>query len=208
MQTNDFVRVSYTAKIKETDQEIDKTDDKSVPVVINSDFLMKGLEEALLGMNVNERKTVEITPEKAFGPRDPSLVRLIPMSEFRKHNTEPKIGMFFQGDNMRGKVLAVSGGRVKVDFNNPLAGKALIYDIEIKEKIDSIDNKVKSLFEIYIGENKEKIKVNVLNEKEVEVEIPPLLNSLYKKRIADNIIKILNFEKVKFAEVFEKSKEV
>jgi len=207
MQTNDFVRVSYTAKIKETDQEIDKTDDKSVPIVINSDFLMKGLEEALLGMNVNERKTVEITPEKAFGPRDPSLVRLIPISEFRKHNTEPKIGMFFQGDNMRGKVLAVSGGRVKVDFNNPLASKTLIYDIEVKEKIDSIDNKVKSLFEIYIGENKEKIKVNVLNEKEVEIEIPPLLNSLYKKRIADNIIKILNFEKVKFAEVFEKSKE-
>jgi len=122
MQTNDFIRVSYEAKIKETDQELDKTGDKNVPVIINPDFLLKGLEEALLEMNVNERKTVEILPEKAFGARDPKLVRLIPISEFRKHNTEPKIGMFFQADNMRGRILAVSGGRIKVDFNNPLAG--------------------------------------------------------------------------------------
>lgn len=207
MKINDFITVVYTAKIKETGQEFDKTGDKAVSVIVRPDFLIKGLEEALLEMNVNERKTIEIPPEKAFGARDPKLIRLIPISEFRKHDTKPTPGMFVQADNMRGKVLSVSGGRVKVDFNNPLAGKTLVYDIEIKEKFDKTEDKIKSLFNIYVETDKNKIKVNIINEKEVEVDIPPLINSLYKKKIADDIIKILNFEKVKFAEVFEKSKE-
>ncbi|NIM46735.1 MAG: peptidylprolyl isomerase [Candidatus Aenigmarchaeota archaeon] len=206
MQINDFVRVVYSAKIKETGQEFDKTGDKTAPIIVKPGFIIKGLEEALLEMNANERKTIEIPPEKAFGTRDPKLVRLIPISEFRKHNTKPQPGMFVQADNMRGRVLSVSGGRVRVDFNNPLAGKTLIYDLEIKEKIESIEHKIKTLFEIYRAANKDKIKVNV-KEKEVEVEIPPLVNSLFKKKIADDIIKILNFEKVKYVEVFEKPKE-
>ncbi len=206
MQTNDFIRVVYSAKIKETEQEFDKTGDKSVPVIIKPGFLIKGLEEALLEMNVNQRKTIEIPPEKAFGDRNPKLIRLVPISEFRKHNTKPQPGMFVQADNMRGRVLSVSGGRIRVDFNNPLSGKTLIYDIEIKEKIESVEDKIKVLFEIYKAANKDKIKVNV-KEKEIEVEVPPLVNSLFKKKIADDIIKILNFEKVKYVEVFEKPKE-
>ena len=207
MKTNDFISVSYSAKIKETGQEFDKTGDKDISIIVRPDFLIKGLEEALLEMNVNEKKTIEIPPEKAFGDRNPKLIRLVPISEFRKHNTDPEPGMFIQADNMRGKVLSVSGGRVKVDFNNPLAGKTLIYDIEIKGKLENTEDKVKALFEIYIADNKEKIKVNMINDKEVEIEIPPLINSLYKKKIADDIIKILNFEKVKFSEIFEKPKE-
>ena len=206
MQTNDFIRVVYLAKIKETGQEFDKTDDKSIPVIVKPGFLIKGLEEVLLGMNVNERKTVEIPPEKAFGDRNPKLIRLVPISEFRKHNTKPQPGMFVQADNIRGRVLSVSGGRVKVDFNNPLAGKTLIYEIEIKEKIENVEDKIKVLFEIYRAANKDKIKV-IVKEKEVEIEVPPLVNSLFKKKIADDIIKILNFEKVKYVEVFEKLKE-
>ena len=119
MQTNDFIKVVYLAKIKETGQEFDKTGDKSAPVILKPGFIIKGLEEALLEMNVNEKKTVEIPPEKAFGIRDPKLVRLVPLTEFRKHNTKPQPGMFIQADNMRGRVLSVSGGRVRVDFNNP-----------------------------------------------------------------------------------------
>lgn len=207
MQTNDFIKVTYSAKIKESGQEFDATGDKIIPIIIRPDFLIKGLEEALLEMNVNEKKTIEIPPEKAFGPRDPKLIRLVPMTEFRKHNTDPQPGMFIQADNLRGRVLSVSGGRVKVDFNNPLAGKTLIYDIEIKGKIENKEEKIKALFEIYTTADKEKIKISSMNEREVEIEIPPLVNSLYKKKIADDIIKILNFEKVKFAEVFEKAKD-
>ncbi len=206
MQTNDFIRVVYLAKIKETGQEFDKTGNKSAPVILKPGFIIKGLEEALLEMNVNEKKTIEIPPEKAFGIRDPKLVRLVPIAEFRKHNTKPQPGMFIQADNMRGRVLSVSGGRVRVDFNNPLAGKTLVYEIEIKEKIEKVEDKIKTFFEIYRAADKDKIKINV-KEKEIEIEIPPLINSLFKRRIANDIMEILKFEKVKYVEVFEKPKE-
>jgi len=207
MQTNDFVYVSYSGKIKESGQEFDKTEDKTIPLILRSGFLLKGLEEALLGMDVNEKKTVEIPPEKAFGPRDHKLIRLIPISEFRKHNTTPTPGMHFTADNMRGRVLTVSGGRVEVDFNHPLAGKTLVYDIEIKSKVEGTEDKIKTIFELYNVTDKEKLKVAIINEKEVEIVIPPLINSLYKKKIADDIMEVLNFEKVKYSEVFEKPKE-
>lgn len=202
-----MVYVTYLGKIKETGEEFDKTDKKEIPLLIKPGFLLKGLEEALLGMKVNEKKTVEIPPEKGFGPRNDKLLRMVPISEFRKHNTNPKPGMVFNADNMRGKVLTVSGGRVKVDFNHPLAGKTLIYEIEVKKKVDSTEDKVKTLFELYGVTEKDKINVSVINDKEIELMIPPLINSLYKKKIADDIMSILGFEKVKFSEVFQKPKE-
>jgi FKBP-type peptidyl-prolyl cis-trans isomerase 2 len=208
MQSNDFIYVTYTGKIKETGQEFDKTGDKPAPLIMKTGFLLKGLEEALLGMNVKEKKAVEITPDKAFGNRNPKLIRLIPISEFRKHNTKPTPGMMFNADNMRGRVLTVSGGRVEVDFNHPLAGKTLIYDVEITEKVEKTDDKIKMIFQMYNIDEKDKIKVMPTSNKEIEIMIPPLINSLYKKKIADDIMQILGFEKVKFSEVFEKPKEV
>jgi hypothetical protein len=51
-------------------------------------------------------------------------------------------------------------------------------------------------------------KVNTATfEKDIEIELPPLINSLYKKKIADDVMKFLGFEKVKFVEIFEKPKE-
>jgi peptidylprolyl isomerase/FKBP-type peptidyl-prolyl cis-trans isomerase SlyD len=109
-------------------------------------------------------------------------------------------------DNAQGRVLSVSGGRVRVDFNHPLAGKTLIYDLEIKEKVENVDEKIKSIIKIYTRVEEDKIKVKT-REKEVDVEVPPMINSLYKKKISDDIMKILGFEKVNFVESFEKPKE-
>ena len=159
-----------------------------------------------MSMDVKEKKSIEISPDKAFGERNQKLIRLIPISEFRKHDTKPKPGMIFNADNMRGRVLTVSGGRVEVDFNHPLAGKTLIYDVEIVSKIEDTEEKIKAIFEIYNINEKDKIKA-VASGKEVDITIPPLINSLYKKKIADDIMNLMGFEKVKFSEVFEKPKE-
>jgi FKBP-type peptidyl-prolyl cis-trans isomerase 2 len=128
------------------------------------------------------------------------------LSEFKKHNTNPYPGMILEADNMRGRVLSVSGGRISVDFNHPLAGKALVYDLEIKEKLENLEDKVKALIEIYTRMDGSKVKT-LANEKEIEIEVPPMINSVYKKKIADDVIKFLGFDKVKFVESFEKPKE-
>ncbi|MFH1229684.1 MAG: FKBP-type peptidyl-prolyl cis-trans isomerase [Candidatus Aenigmatarchaeota archaeon] len=202
MQTNDFVIVNFSGKIKETNFEFDKGE--NLPLVVGVNYTLKGVDKALATMNVGEKKTVEILPEDGFGKRDEKLLRLVPMSEFKKHNTEPFPGMVLDADNMRGKVISVSGGRVKVDFNHPLSGKTLIYDLEVKEKLEGTENKVKGLLRMYTGSD-DKIKV-IPKDKEIEIELPPLVNSLYKKKIADDVMRFIGFEKVKFVEVFEKPK--
>ncbi|MEM5778096.1 MAG: peptidylprolyl isomerase [Candidatus Aenigmatarchaeota archaeon] len=204
MQINDFIKLNYSGKLKETGIEFDKGE--NIPIVVGVNFTLKGIDTALLEMQVGEKKTIELKPEDAFGERDPKLIKLIPLSEFKKHNTNPYPGMFINADNMQGKVLSVSGGRVRVDFNHPLAGKVLIYDLEIKEKIENIEDKIKALVNIYTRIDESKCKP-IIKEKEVEIEVPPLINPLFKKKISDDIIKILGFEKVKFVESFEKPTE-
>lgn len=204
MQNNDFVLISYSGKIKETDQGIDKSDE--IPVIIGAGYILKGVEEALKDMQVGEKKLIELAPKNGFGERDISLVKLIPFSEFIKQDIKVQPGMVVNIENMKGKVLSVSGGRVRVDFNHPLAGKTLIYDLEIKEKLEKPEEKIKAIVNIYMNIDKTKTSVTI-NGKEVEISLPPLINSVYKKKIADDCIKYLDLEKVKFVEVFEKPKE-
>ena len=204
MQENEFIIVNYSAKVKETNQEFDRAD--NTQMIIKQGYVLKGLEEPLKQMSVGDKKTIEIVPEKGFGKRDFKLIRLVSIAEFRKHGTKPVPGMFIEADNRRGRVLSVSGGRVRVDFNHPLSGKTLVYDIEIKQKIENIDDKIKALIKIYTKVDKSKINV-VIKEKDVDIDVPPLINSLFKKKISDDIMKILGFEKVRFIETFEKPKE-
>lgn len=203
MQTNDFVIINYSGKIKETSLEFDKGE--NLPIIVGVGYTLKGIDNALLEMQVGDKKTVEIAPELGFGNRDEKLIRLVPLTEFKKHKTDPFPGMVVEADNLRGRVLSVSGGRVKVDFNHPLSGKTLIYDLEIKGKLEDMEEKIKAIIKIYTNAD-EKIKIAV-KEKEIEIELPPFVNSLYKKKIATDIMKFLDFDKVKFVESFEKPKE-
>ncbi len=204
MQKDDFVKISYTGKIKEGGQIFDKAD--GVQIIVGEGFVIPGVDEALLGMNAGEKKTLEISPEKAFGDRNPDLVKLVPESEFRKRDIEPRVGMPVDADNARGRVVSVASGRVRVDFNHPLAGKVLVYDLEVKEKIEKPEEKIKGLVNFYSKLEAEKVSV-VLNGKDAEITVPPVIHPAYKKRIADELRKFLGIERTKFAEVFEKGTE-
>ena len=203
MQENDFVIVSYSAKEKETGQQIDKAE--NAPMIVKPGYMLKGLEEPLKQMNVGEKKTIEITPENAFGQRDFSMIKLVSIAEFRRHGTKPAPGMFVEADRMRGRVLSVSGGRVRVDFNHPLAGKTLVYDLEITKKIEGNEEKIRSLFQMYTKVDTSKTKM-IFNDKMVDLEVPPLINPLVKKKISDDITSLMGFDKVRFIETYEKRK--
>src|SRR3989338_7894131 len=186
MQKDDFVKISYTGKLKEAGQIFDKAE--GVQIIVGEGFVIPGVDEALLEMKVGEKKTFEVEPAKAFGDRNPDLLKLVPESEFRKRDIEPRVGMPVDADNLRGRVISVASGRVRVDFNHPLAGKVLVYDLEVKEKIEKPE---------------EKISV-ALAGKDAEITVPPVIHPAYKKRIADEIRKFLGFERIKFVEVFDK----
>ena len=160
----DFVRVNFTGKVKETDDVFDTTYDeiaqeagifeenktyKPIPIVVGGNHLLPAIEESIKGLEAGDTKHVEVEAADAFGPRDSKLVQLVPMKEFKKQGMNPVPGMKISSNGSTGKILTVNGGREKVDFNHELAGKDLIYDVEVTEIIDDVEEKIKSMIELH-----------------------------------------------------------
>ena len=160
LQKGDFVLVEYEVRTKDTNRLVDTTDEElakkegiyeqdrvygPVLVVVGEGKLIPGLEEAIAEMNVGEEKTVEIPPEKAYGKHDPSKVKTVSLGVFRRRGILPKPGDLIEIDGQVARVVAVSGGRVILDFNHPLAGKTLVARVKIVAKLEKDEDKVKYL---------------------------------------------------------------
>lgn len=93
--------------------------------------LIPGLDEALIGMEVGEKKTVTIPPELGYGMPREDLIINIPRSDFENAGIEPVKDMYVMTDSGIAKIADVGEENVTLDFNHPLAGKTLIFEIEI-----------------------------------------------------------------------------
>ncbi|WP_457556192.1 FKBP-type peptidyl-prolyl cis-trans isomerase [Candidatus Pyrohabitans sp.] len=161
LEKGDFVKINYTGRIKDgevfdtTIEEVAKKHGiydprirfRAQAIVIGAGHVISGLDEALVGMEVGEKRIVEIPPEKGFGLRDPAKVRVVSMREFRKQGLKPYPGMRVEIEGKVGRVQSVSGGRVLVDFNSELAGKTLVYEVNVEEKINKLEEKIRLLLE-------------------------------------------------------------
>ncbi len=158
----DFVRIAYTARQGSTGAVVDTTDGAVAKeakiydekyaygpahVVVGKGMVVKGLDEALAGMAVGEEKKLELQPENAFGPRNPKLVRVLPLAEFRKRDLNPAPGMVMELDGNPALIRSVTSGRVMVDMNHSLAGEKISYDVKIAEKLSTTDSKIAALLE-------------------------------------------------------------
>jgi FKBP-type peptidyl-prolyl cis-trans isomerase 2 len=221
MKEGDFVRVNYVGTIKESGLVFEVTDAEeakkrglfnpqntygTLPAIIGAGFVIKGLEDALRGLKLKEKKKVTIKAEDGFGKRDSKLVKIFPEAEFHKNNVVPYQGMPVTINNMMGRVLSNSGGRVKVDFNHPLAGKELIYDLEIADFIGKKEDKVNAVLEFYYGKkvaweakvdgNTVDVKANALREinprlKQMSAEIMTRwIDGVEKVRFFDEYVKV------------------
>lgn len=227
----DFVKLNYTGKVKETGDVFDTTyedvaeeagiknenkDYHPMILAVGSTQLLSKLHDEIKKMDVGEKQTVEIPCEEAFGKRDPSLIQLIPMKEFKKQNIKPFVGMPLSLDGQHGIVRTVDGGRVRVDFNHELAGKDIIYEIEIVDTIDDNVEKIKGLIEVYYGNpNIDLEKTEILIEDGVaKITLDRLAGfeqrsaqeiTLSKFRVArETYENIDEIEKVQFIDEYEK----
>ncbi|WP_112124169.1 peptidylprolyl isomerase [Methanosphaera sp. BMS] len=179
IEENDFIRLNYTGKVQQNGEVFDTTYEEVAeeagikvegkdyhPIVLSvgADQVLSALQDQLIGLEVGEEKTIEIPCEDAFGKKDPSLIQLIPMKEFKQQNIRPFPGMPISLDGQQGIVRTVDGGRVRVDFNHRLAGKDIVYDVVIEEKIEDDVEKIKGLIDVYYGNpniNLEKTEVEI-----------------------------------------------
>jgi peptidylprolyl isomerase len=137
VENGKFVKVSYTGRFD--DGEIfDKSDDfRPLEVQIGAGEVVPGFESALLGMSLSEKKTFTIPPDQAYGERNEEMERKMPRSSFPPE-LDPQIGEMLafrtsNGGQIPGAVKEKSADHITVDFNHPLAGKALTFDVEVLE---------------------------------------------------------------------------
>jgi len=95
--------------------------------------IIEGIEEALVGMEDGEEATIEVPPEKAYGEFEEEKVREYDPEAFEEMvGSEPEVGLHVEAKNeLHGDVTAVRDDAVQVDFNHELAGRTLIFDIEV-----------------------------------------------------------------------------
>jgi len=135
MKTGDFIEIQYTGKIALTDEVFDDTTKSPAFTVMGQKMVVVGVEKQLEVMEVGYERDFPVSPEEGFGKRFPQLVKIIPMRDFIKQNIKPIPGIFVTIDNRQAKVQSVSGGRVRVDFNHPLAGRELIYRMKVVRQL-------------------------------------------------------------------------
>lgn len=161
MENGDFIKLEYTGRTRDnkafdtTDAGIAKAEgifDEKVRyapalVVVGRGMVVDGLDEALLAAGVGEQKRVAIPPEKGFGLRDASLVRVVSAAGFRRQDIAPAPGIVVNIDGRNAVIKSVNSGRVVVDLNHMLAGTELSYEFKVAEKITDAKQKLLALAE-------------------------------------------------------------
>ncbi|HDH96842.1 MAG TPA: peptidylprolyl isomerase [Proteobacteria bacterium] len=133
----DTVRVHYTGKLEDGTVFDSSVEREPLEFTIGEGQIIPGFEQAVIGMQPGEKKTVDVPPEKAYGPHREELVLEVERAKFPEH-IDPQVGQQLQIPQPYGQavivtVTDVSETSVTLDANHPLAGKNLTFDIELIE---------------------------------------------------------------------------
>ncbi len=173
IKKGDFIEIEYTGKVKEgniifdtTNEEIAKQNNiynenyryGPLTICVGESQVLKGIDKQLEGKDPGNY-TLEIQADDAFGKKNAKLLRMVPSNIFKKQNIIPFPGLQINMDGIIGTIKTVTGGRVIVDFNHPLASKDLVYEINVNKIVTDDKEKIKSYVQIQ------------LNQKDIEVEL-------------------------------------
>ncbi|MFP4524160.1 MAG: peptidylprolyl isomerase [Candidatus Woesearchaeota archaeon] len=156
----DFVELDYTGKTADgtvfdtTSKDVakeaglqTKKDLKPVTICVGEQHVLAGIDKRLEGAGLGKH-TFTIPPEEGFGKKSAKKLQLIPHKKFKEQGVQPTPGLEINVDNQVGTVRSVSGGRVIVDFNHPLAGQELTYEVDVKRKVTGQEEKLKALLDM------------------------------------------------------------
>ncbi len=224
LQKGDFILIDYTAKVKETNEVFDTTLEETSKrehlhkegelyepklVVLGESWVLKALDESLTTMEPGKAQTVEIAPKDAFGQRDPEKVKRVPLKQLTAKGTNPAIGMRIDYNGKMAIVRSIGAGRVLLDFNPPLAGKTLIYDVKVNKKLETNDEKIAALIHRRIPLAEESKFNFQIKEKTLNIDMPE--DTFYiegiqiaKRGIAMDVQRFLaELAEIKFVETFK-----
>jgi peptidylprolyl isomerase len=156
----DFVLVDYVGRVSETGEVFDTTMEEVAKkegiykdgglyepslVAVGEGFVLKALDDGLTNLGLRKTEKIEIPPEKAFGKRDPEKTRLYPLRKLTSKGITPQVGIRLEVDGRFATVRTIGSGRVLLDFNPPLAGKTLIYEVTVQKKLRTVRDRIAAL---------------------------------------------------------------
>ncbi len=225
IKENDFIEIEYTGKLADGGAVFDTTfadvakkagffDEKAAygPAIIcvGKRHLIAGLDKELVGKEVGKSYTFKVGPDDAFGRKSAKLIQLISTAKFRQQNMVPHPGLQVNIDGIVGTVRSVTGGRTIVDFNHPLSGREVVYDVTVKNAITDTTEKVKAMLKL-IGIAPGLVGISIADGNaslEFPQEVPAELKKDVEEKLKASIpeLKAVSFT-VKAVKVAEPAKE-
>jgi peptidylprolyl isomerase len=227
-----LILVDYTAKVKDTNEVFETTIAEEAKkhsifeanlkyqpklISVGEAWVIKGLDDALANAKAGDKLTVDVTPDKGFGERDPSKVKMIPLRKLGEDAEKVSVGDTIEVDQKTGVVRFIGSGRVQVDFNHRFAGKTIIYDVNLLKALESDEDKITAILKRHMPVEDSKI-TSKLNGNSLDVVVPEEIFGAEGLRIIKHFIQIDLFkfvptlEKISFIETYinkkaEKAKE-
>lgn len=209
---HDFVEVNYTGKLIDgtifdtTEEKVAKENGIYDPkmnfapavICVGERQILPGLDEQLEGREVGPEYTVELSPEKAFGKRDIKKMRIMPMSAFKEQQMQPQPGLQIEVDGQIGIISKVSGGRIMVNFNHPLAGKEVVYTFKVTKKILDQKEQILAFLNATLRIPEEKMKVEVAGEN-AKVELPTALPAPFTEALGKKLAELVKLKSIEFS---------
>ena len=136
IQNGNKIQVEYTGTL-EDGTVFDASEKHGQPLAfeVGAHHVIKGFEDAVVGTEVGQEKTIQLPPSEAYGDVNPELVRKLPKDQV-PNNDQIKAGMVLvfsapDGQQFPARIVEVTDTEITVDLNHPLAGKTLNFKIKI-----------------------------------------------------------------------------
>ncbi|ELZ81457.1 FKBP-type peptidylprolyl isomerase [Haloferax larsenii JCM 13917] len=163
IQDGDFVRLAYTVRTVEDGDVVDTTSKEVAEeaeidvegyefeprvIIVGAGHVFPAVDDELIGAEVGDEGDVEIPAAEAFGEYDEDEVRTVSANKIPEDDRYPGAQVTIDGD--QGRLETIIGGRARVNFNHPLAGKDLEYEYEVLDLVDDREEQASGLLGMYL----------------------------------------------------------
>jgi len=201
-----------------TNEELAKSEDihdekakyRPLTTIVGAGRVMAGLDSSLEGAEVGKKTIVEIPPSEGAGEWDARKVEIFPMRDFAKEEYQPYPGMEVSIKNKTGRIVTVMSGRVRVDFNLPMAGKTIRYEYTITNKASKPDEMALGIIAMDYGSSEDFLVWG--SDDLMEITLPEICKYdqnwfIMKYRVVGDLREHTNFKSIRFIEEYIKKEE-